>query len=239
MDNMEFNFTSILKHPVILNETAVMSFDEVVLVEPGTEGTEFGDFEYWDYVIVEGSKDKADTWFPLADGYDSGADSLWEEGFYNSIAEMNSTMEGSSDLYRNRQINMLENGNFSAGDTILIRFRLFSDPYAHGWGWAIDNLSIQTPATASYLNHTPGNIRIFPNPFKGSFKVIAEPKVPIDVLQYDLYNMHGQKVKTLQIKNISNPVTSEIILENGSPGMYLLVVTENGKQVLSKKIIHN
>lgn len=238
-DNMEFNFTTILKHPVILNETAVMTFDEVVLVEPGNDETVYGDFEFWDYVIVEGSKDKGHSWLPLHDGYDSRADSLWEVKYYESIPVMNSTSVGSSDLFKNRQIDMLENGNFSAGDTILIRFRLFSDPFAHGWGWAIDNLTIQDPATASHLNLSPGNIRVYPNPFQGSFKVITEPKMHIDVLQYDLYNMHGQKINTLQLKNISAPVTSEILVEKGIPGMYLLVVTENGKQVLSKKIIHN
>jgi hypothetical protein len=58
MDDTEFNFETILKYPVILNENATMSFDEIVLVEPGTNGTVYGDFEFWDFVIVEGSKNK-------------------------------------------------------------------------------------------------------------------------------------------------------------------------------------
>src|SRR5690606_29602175 len=33
------------------------------------------------------------------------------------------------------------------GDEVLIRFRIFADQLANGWGWAIDNLAIQTPVT--------------------------------------------------------------------------------------------
>jgi hypothetical protein len=35
-----------------------------------------------------------------------------------------------------------ENENIASGDILLIRFRLYSDPAAVGWGWAIDNLSV-------------------------------------------------------------------------------------------------
>ncbi len=238
-DNMEFNFTTILKHPVVLNGDASMSFDEVVLVEPGEAGARFGDFDFWDFVIVEASKDNGNTWLPLVNGYDSGKYQTWEDSFYSSIADMNSTTVGSDDLYIRHQINMLANGNFSQGDTVIIRFRLFSDPYAYGWGWAIDNLQIQVPVSASRLVLSPGNIGVYPNPFSGSFKISADIKDFINLLQFEVYNMQGQKVKSELHKNIIGTLTSEITIENGIPGMYLLVVKENGKPVLSKKLIHN
>jgi hypothetical protein len=37
-----------------------MTFDEIVLVEPGESYADFGDTEFWDYVIVEGSNDLRD-----------------------------------------------------------------------------------------------------------------------------------------------------------------------------------
>jgi hypothetical protein len=238
-DNVELNFSTTLKFPVILNDNAKMSFDEIVLVEPGSKGTEFGDFEFWDYVIVEGSKDKGNTWLPLTDGYDSRKHQIWEDSFNSSIADMNSTTVGSSDLYINNQIDMLANGNFSSGDTILIRFRLFSDPYSHGWGWAIDNLVIQSQLTTSDAVLSPGNIRVYPNPFTGIFNVVAESNDLIDLLQFEVYNMQGQKIHSEHHNNVTGYVTSEIKIENGNTGLYLLVVKENGRQVLSKKIIHN
>ncbi|MEQ8241068.1 MAG: T9SS type A sorting domain-containing protein, partial [Cyclobacteriaceae bacterium] len=36
---------------------------------------------------------------------------------------------------------------FNPNDTILIRFRLYSDQIVNGWGWAIDNLQIQFEAS--------------------------------------------------------------------------------------------
>ncbi len=42
-----------------------MSFDEIVLVEPGETGTSYGDEEFWDYIVIEGSKDDVNTWLAI------------------------------------------------------------------------------------------------------------------------------------------------------------------------------
>ncbi len=76
-NNMDFNFTTLLKHPIILQQNASISYDEVVLVEPGEPLSKYGDDNFWDYVIVEGSKDEGKTWLPLIDGYDSGDNANW------------------------------------------------------------------------------------------------------------------------------------------------------------------
>ena len=41
IDDSTFNFTTVLKHPIIIQKDGTMTFDEVVLVEPGSVGTEF------------------------------------------------------------------------------------------------------------------------------------------------------------------------------------------------------
>ncbi|WP_422355516.1 T9SS type A sorting domain-containing protein [Roseivirga pacifica] len=153
--NDESNYTIELKTPIILNDgEAIISFDEVVLVEPGEATSEFGDSGYYDYVIVEGSKDGGSTWLPLADGYDSRAITAWSTLYNNNIdVDNNSTAVGDESLYRSRSIDMLGNGNFSAGDEIFIRFRLFADQAAHGWGWAIDNLNVQLDLEAPVIVH--------------------------------------------------------------------------------------
>ena len=237
LDDSEFNFITILKYPVILAENSTMSFDEIVLVEPGTNGTVFGDFEFWDFVIVEGSKDNGETWLPVTDGYDARKNSSWETSYNNSISGNNSTAAGSPDLFINRQINILENGNFSAGDTIFFRFRLFSDPYANGWGWAIDNLLIQSPVSAALPVLSPGNIQVYPNPFTGSFRIDAHLTRMVEELQFEVYNMYGQKVKSSLLSQVSGNISTHIEFENTNTGMYLVVVRENGKQVFTKKLI--
>ena len=88
-----------------------------MLVEPGEPGTSFGDWNFWDYVIVEASKDGV-YWRRLIDGYDSDADPAWRTAY--NIGEF-----GSPDLIRDRQINF--SPHFSVGDTVKVRFRMFSD----------------------------------------------------------------------------------------------------------------
>ncbi|MCH8234472.1 MAG: hypothetical protein IIB82_17800, partial [Bacteroidetes bacterium] len=139
------NYLYQLKIPIfVTDDQTQVQFDEVVLVEPGETGTIFGDVEFWDYVVVEASKDDGTTWNPLLDGYDSRADTAWLTR-YNSAMDggNNSIAEGDASLYRQRLFNITDSPLVNAGDTIMLRFRMFSDEAAIGWGWAIDNLKIQ------------------------------------------------------------------------------------------------
>jgi len=150
----ESNFTYELKVPIILNEEeAFMTFDEIVLVEPGESGSAFGDSDFWDYVIVEGSNDGGITWEPFIDGYDSREETDWLSTYNGSISGNNSTAEGDPTLFTTKTIDLRENTTFSGGEEILIRFRLFTDEQANGWGWAIDNLQIQIDATPPTIEH--------------------------------------------------------------------------------------
>lgn len=147
----EINMIHQLKIPIRVKSTpsqAKITFDEIVLVEPGEPNVPFGEAEFWDYVIVEGSKDQGETWLPLLDGYDSRDKSNWLSLYNSTIRGNDSEANGNEGLYHTREINILQ--TFEPGDEILIRFRLFSDPFARGWGWAIDNLFIQalTPLEA-------------------------------------------------------------------------------------------
>ena len=152
---------SILKTPIQIKESeATLQFKEIVIVETGEAGTSFGDEEFWDYVIVEGSTDGL-NWIPFLDGYDSDTYPEW-------IAAYNSGRDGSPSLYKKRTIDMLE--NFDLNDVILIRFRLFADAAVTGWGWAIDDLAIQEEPLAVYENQK-NNFSIYPNPIISSHKL--------------------------------------------------------------------
>jgi hypothetical protein len=238
-NNASFDFTTLLKYPIILKENSTMSFDEVVLVEPGEILSKFGDSDFWDYVIVEGSKDKGKTWLPLAPGYDSGDNLTWKTNYNKIIVKQVSKTVGIPDWYVNREIKILENGNFKANDTILIQFRLFSDPYAHGWGWTIDNLRIQTPVSATAVVLSPGNIMVYPNPFNHILNVTVQAKTIIEELTIDIINLYGQKIASTKNKNVFGEIKIETDLSHLPGGMYLVVLKENGKQVFSKKIIKN
>ncbi|MBX7151409.1 T9SS type A sorting domain-containing protein [bacterium] len=139
-DNHELIYQ--LNVPVIVaTGTSKLVFDEIALVEPGDPGTVFGDPNFWDYVIVEGTADGI-TWIPLENGWDARLQSVWVTAFNNNA-------NGTPSLFRRHEINLLS--KFSAGTPIFIRFRLFADEATNGWGWAIDNLNINGDQTSPSL----------------------------------------------------------------------------------------
>lgn len=141
-----------LRIPIRVKEAeATITFDEIVLVEPGADGSVFGDEDFFDYVVVEGSTDGGATWTPVADGYDARNNSAWLTRYNSAISGNNSTAIGDPTLFISRTLNLLE--EFEEGDEVVIRFRLFSDPFAAGWGWCIDNLKIQIDETPPLVLH--------------------------------------------------------------------------------------
>jgi hypothetical protein len=237
-DNMNFNFITILKYPIILKTGGKMSFDEIVLVEPGDAGTKFGDQNFWDYVIVEGSKDGGSNWKPLIDGYDSNAQKSWYNLFNSSMSRQNSTAVPTKDLFVKHEFELLANGNFLAGDTIQVRFRLFSDPYSHGWGWIIDNLAIQDIGTAvNSLAISSGEVIFFPNPATDRLNIQLQAKNTIEKLVLKAYNSSGKLVYLQQFAVGSNSFQTDIAVRNLSPGLYLFAVEPENGQVITRKIL--
>ncbi|WP_167604920.1 T9SS type A sorting domain-containing protein [Maribellus sediminis] len=239
IDNKDLNFSTFLKYPIILQEDGDMSFDEVVLVEPGEFMSVYGDDDFWDYVIVEGSKDYGESWYALTDGYDSGENATWQQNYNAGIpsGEQDSETKGTAEWFVNHQISLLESGHFNVGDTILIRFRLYSDPYANGWGWAIDNLRVQYPlATATVLS--PGQVNAYPNPFNTAIQVEIYPDSELQEVRIEVFDVFGRKLQDIIRQNVE-ALKETIDLRQYSSGLFLLKVSENGKPVLSKKMIKN
>ena len=237
--NTYLNFTTVLKYPVILSENAKMVFDEIVLVEPGENQSEYGDDDFWDYVIVEGSSDSGKSWLPVIAGYDSNISSFWYQKYFENMDGSESITKGNSEWYESHSIDLLENGNFLSGDTILIRFRLFSDPFANGWGWVLDNLRIQIPVSSPILNEHPLEIDVHPNPITDIVNIAIKSNREINVLAIKIYNILGQQIILTQFENVPVKFSKEIDLRNLDKGIYLLSVWENGLQIHSQKILKN
>ena len=162
--NDTLELTQTLKVPIILAKSnATIRFDEVVLVEPGEQGAGFGSDEFWDYVVVEGSTDFGARWTSFEAGYDSRDNADWLTTYNSDLQTItigetqyqDSKAVGSASLYRPRVINMLSSGQFEPGQQILIRFKIYADQLAAGWGWAIDNLKIQVDEEAPKITHVP------------------------------------------------------------------------------------
>ncbi|WP_082063743.1 T9SS type A sorting domain-containing protein [Draconibacterium sediminis] len=240
-DNEDLEFSTFLKRPVVLKEGGIMTFDEVVLIEPGAQLSTYGDSDFFDYVIVEGSKDLGRTWYPLADGYDSSSQNTWLTNYNSGIptGEQDSETLGKAEWFVTRSITLTDNDYCAAGDTILIRFRLYSDPFAAGWGWAIDNLEIQRPVSANITLLSPGEILVYPNPFTDNVTVKISAVQQESQIQIDVYNAVGQKIYVTQEQGVIGTYSHEINLSRYGNGMFLVKVSQNGQTVLTKKLIKN
>lgn len=198
-------------------DNPIIRFDEIVLVETGDPGTScrgaICPASFWDYVVVEGNKLGSSEWIAFHDAYDSRDNSAF-------LSAYNAQRNGSPSLYRPKEISLIENGSFDIGDEIFIRFRLFSDPFAVGWGWAIDNLEIQPMSTNTLEEEYVNTFKLYPNPI-GKDQILS-----IDINlnesltgQLSLINIQGQKLIDHKITN-SRQVNVNWDLSSLTQGIY-------------------
>jgi hypothetical protein len=222
VDGGSLEYTAILRHPLKFDESGILiNFNEVVLVEPGEPGSVFGSTDFYDYVILEGSKNFGRKWFSLADGYDSRLSSSWESAYNSSIVNGNSKSTGTEAMLKKHTIYYRPSDNISAGDTLLLRFRLYSDPYANGWGWVIEDLKINPLIDAvEVANSHP--VRIYPNPGKGLIKISTDfTGQSARPLHYAVFNTAG-----ILLADAKGSGSSETVVDISDypDGLYIIVL---------------
>jgi hypothetical protein len=216
-------YTSILRSPLKFTESGILiSFSEVVLVEPGETGSNFGSEEFYDYVIVEGSKNFGKKWFKLSDGYDSRLLKTWETAYNNSIVDMNSIAIGNESMLNKHTIFYRPSDNLAAGDTLLLRFRLFSDPYANGWGWVIEDLKINPLIDAIENIKSDILLVIYPNPGQGLIRISSELNGTGGgrTISYSIYSASGICIKD---DHLDGGTENIIDISDRPAGLYIIV----------------
>ncbi len=163
---------------VIQEEYPFMEYKDVLLIETGNVN-DWQDPNFYDYAVVEGTNNGKD-WIALAPGYDSRKNLAWSGAFQNGE-------NGSENLYVNQRINLLN--TFSPGETIFIRFRLYSDAAVIGWGWAVDNIVIQQELITGIDDVQIIPISVYPNPVGNT-----------------LFIKHANNIKTLKIMDLNGRV---------------------------------
>ena len=240
-ENSTIDYTYQLKNPVRINaDDPTIKFDEIVLIENGEPGSPFGTLEFWDYVIVEGQRIGERDWLPFLEGYDCRENPIWLSTYTNGIPNnsQDSEGQGSAQLFRPREIDMTENGNFSAGETILIRFRLFSDPFAVGWGWAIDNLRIQasTVAVEDYVDEQNSFI-VYPNPIQEEINLALTLRQSAPNSQITLTDIYGKVIYQERVDLNADFNERSIDTSDLPQGMYLVSVRFNNEDIITRKVI--
>jgi hypothetical protein len=218
-DNTDYIATLLV--PIALTEEPLLlSYDDVALIEPGEEGTVYGDAEFWDFVVVEGSNDGGASWLALADGYDARADDGWLNNLQGT---------GTSAMFVHHEISLFD--RFAAGDTLIVRFRLSADPSVNFWGWAVDNVALEpTAPTADDRIEIPSAVELlqnFPNPFRTETTLAysLDAARPVSIAIFDL---SGRLVRHL-MRDAVQPAGAHRLVWDGSndaglpvaSGMYL------------------
>lgn len=200
-------------------ENSRLIFNEIGLIEIGEPGSIFGDDGFYDYAVVEGSKDGI-NWSALAPGYDANAHSEW-------LAAYNGSQSGTPSLIKERVISLED--TFAAGDTILLRFRLSSDPATTGWGWMIDDIEITNSTPTIDIAQT--EIEIYPNPATDYLNLKLDRS--LDYKRAEMYDLGGRLVAQW---DISNTAQKRIDISHLQAGMYVLSLS-NDKDNTIQKII--
>lgn len=224
------NDKAILTVPIKVSGTnSNIYYEDIAVIEPGDAGSVFGDATFNDYVVVEATKDGL-SWLPLADGYDASDNANWKDAFDNG----SSALDGS--YYVSHTLDL--RSKFNVGDTVLVRFRMFSNAQNTGWGWAIDNLYIQTEPLGIEKASEITGYNIYPIPSNGNVTIDYNLTTSSEVV-LDIMTVAGQKVKSY---NLGKKATgnyrlklSELTLENG---LYIFALKTNSG-ITTKRVIMN
>ncbi|MDW3652694.1 MAG: T9SS type A sorting domain-containing protein [Bacteroidia bacterium] len=220
------NYTATLRFPIVVSATdPILRYKDVAIVELGQQGAVFGQANFFDFVVVEGSKDLK-NWEPLENGYDASFDGRWTNAY-------NSSQDGTSSMFVNHAVDL--SNTFAAGDTIAIRFRLFTDPLATGWGWAIDDLEIQHDAGGINFNNLKQDIALFPNPTEGPIRMLLESE-GFARYDYQVIDASGRKVLEGDF-GLNGIGVVDLDLSLLAGGIYFLRIMDEGIEVDVKKVI--
>ena len=243
----ENNTSALLLVPIRIKsnpDSATIRFSEIALVEPGEVGSRYGDPNFFDFVIVEGSKDGGRTWLPMIEGYDARENNDWNRAWNGSLSgtgiDVNSTAVGTPGLFKTREIRILETGLFRANDVVLIRFRLYADQLSHGWGWAIDNLQIQIPPPPPILATEPTKpvlFSVYPNPSSnGVIRVEAQLSKVATEAGLTLTSPMGQTIRAISLPVRGTTINEQVDLGQLPTGLYFLQL-KAGDTSETKKIM--
>jgi len=218
-------YLTVLKKPLIISESnRNFSYEDMAIVEPYTDDL-LDLTQFYDYVEIEASSDLK-TWKTL-DKYDARRFPEW-------LAEFNKgTNAAASDgLFKTQTIVLTEKG-FSIGDTIVIRFKLVTDPGATSFGWAIRSINKATASVGDVLTAVK-SFTIYPTISKGNFTVFA--KNTLGKSKLSIFDLTGKEVHQRAIHFEANQKHKVSVHLNA--GVYIVnIIDENNKKSSNKIII--
>lgn len=222
------NIATYLKTPIIIKSedkknNTTLKYRDISMVEEGETGSKYGEVDFYDYVVVEGSKNGID-WLPLADGYDfrkiKGKANLLDIGINQSPT---------SALFLQHKVNLRE--TFVQNDTILIRFRLYSDQLSNGWGWVIDDIDISISETSNTTNINNEQVKVYPVPCDQFLNVELPQNLAKATTHLSVFDLNGKLIKQVPVNQ-----NEKIILNTSQlkPSVYVLEIKGKNKNEIRR-----
>ncbi|MBD3223762.1 MAG: T9SS type A sorting domain-containing protein [Caldithrix sp.] len=237
-DNKQ-EYLALLGSPVRIKKDSKLIYKDVAIIESGETGSQYPDFQMWDYVAVEGSRD-GQNWQVLSQPYDCRLDSLWTFAYDNNVP-------GDASMFVEHQIDLTN--FFNEGELILLRFRLFADDYTTGWGWALDDVAVNQYNITEIepLHGIASQFRLyanFPNPFNPSTTIrfsLAE-NGPVTL---KIYNSLGQVVRTVYDAKPLKAGTAHQVVWDGvneqgvpvSSGLYFYQLKSKNQRAVKRMLL--
>jgi hypothetical protein len=225
----EHNLLSQLKVPLIVTGTnPTITYKDIALVEPGDPNNSYPSERFKDYVVVEATDDGL-NWRSLAVGYDARNSLAWNE-LYNSGGVPD------EDLYVDHELNL--KSIFQEGDTVFIRYRLFSNEATAGWGWVVDDLVIQNKITAVEQEEiSPSmDLHVYPNPAQNMVTLTFNLNEASDT-HISLLDVNGRMAWNRTIHMLM-PGSHTLSIDGSSimQGLYILELNTNGRTETTKVV---
>lgn len=144
---------------------------------------------------------------------------------------------GHENMFWQQTINLTDNPEFSAGDTVLFRFRLASDQSINGWGWAIDNLKIQNVTTANHEMTVSENLNVYPNPFTNHVFIDCANMADQSQIEVLINDLTGKTVYREINYDVRYNPKLKIDLSTILPGVYLTSIVDSQHNTITKRIV--
>ena len=226
-ENTDLYYT--LKYPIVVStdpDLAFIKYYDIAYLETGESGAAYPSVDFYDYAVVEGSKDGL-NWEALSAGYDFSHNPIWSAGgkTYDSTPIAKD--------YTDHHINLYD--TFEPRDTILVRFRLHSDHFTAGWGWAIDNVRIQ--GRISSVNDelmATFKTMVFPNPTSNGSVNVKITDAYIGSFEISIYATSGRLILKHSYFKGAETYEQRITLPKLASGIYLLKISMNNHERTEK-----
>ena len=108
----------------------------------------------------------------------------------------------------------------------------------NAWGWAIDNLNIQTPITGFERTLAEASFTIYPNPSASSKLVLKLETLNDDPIKVHFLTANGSAQQELSIQPVNKQIEQEFNIGDWSDGFYI-VKAEVGGAIVTRKFIKN